>query len=160
MRNVETGSNVSIAVDVQFAAKPGNRLPAKKQIITWVNTVLKGISEPAGVTIRIVDEEEGKTLNERWRSGKKGPTNVLSFPAGDDAFGEPGYLGDIVICAPVILREAEQQGKSGSAHLAHMVIHGLLHLQGYDHENESDARVMEALEIEKLEQLGFGNPYN
>ena len=120
---------MSIAVDVQFATKNRNRLPAKKQIINWAKTALKGIREPAGLTVRIVDEDEGKILNEHWRSGKKGPTNVLSFPAGNDAFGEPGYLG-------------------------------LLHLQGYDHENESDTRVMEALEIEKLGQLGFKNPYN
>lgn len=160
VRNDKIGSSVSIAVDVQFATKNRNRLPAKKQIINWAKTALKGIREPAGLTVRIVDEDEGKILNEHWRSGKKGPTNVLSFPAGNDAFGEPGYLGDIVVCAPVVLREAEQQGKSAPAHLAHMVIHGLLHLQGYDHENESDARVMEALEIEKLGQLGFKNPYN
>lgn len=151
---------MSIAVDVQFAVKKKNKLPTKKQIITWVEAALDGLREHARLTIRIVDADEGKALNERWRSGKTGPTNVLSFPAGNDGFIESGYLGDIVICAPVVSWEAEEQNKPVLAHWAHMVIHGLLHLQGYDHENESDARVMESLEIKKLGQLGFRNPYN
>ena len=151
---------MSIIVDVQFAVKKRNQLPSKKQLVSWAKTALNGIMDRALLTIRIVDEDEGKLLNEQWREGKKGATNVLSFPVGNDEFVEPGYLGDIVICAPVVLREATEQDKSPLAHWAHMVIHGVLHLLGYDHENEADANVMESLEIEKLDSLGYGNPYN
>jgi probable rRNA maturation factor len=151
---------VSIVVEVQFAVNKRNKLPTKKQITHWAKCVLNGIVDQAGLTIRIVDEDEGRELNEYWRKGKKGPTNVLSFAAGDGGFGEPGYLGDVVICAPVVLREATEQGKPLQAHWAHMVIHGILHLLGYDHENKTDTDKMESLEIEKLHSLGYGNPYN
>ncbi len=109
------------------------------------------------LTIRIVDEEEMKELNMRWR-GIDNSTNVLSFPAGDNIIA-PELLGDIAICAPVIEKEAIEQNKSQDAHWAHMVIHGVLHLLGYDHTNNDDAEIMESLEIKILNTLNFPNPY-
>lgn len=105
------------------------------------------------MTIRIVDEPESRTLNHQYR-GKDKPTNVLSF------HGEAGVLGDLVICAPVVAREADEQHKTLRSHWAHMVVHGCLHLQGYDHEQETDAERMEAREVRILRTLGFDNPYS
>ncbi len=110
------------------------------------------------MTIRIVDEEEGKDLNETWCKSK-GATNVLSFPAGETSEFNPDFLGDIVICAPVLEKEATEQGKSIEAHWAHMVIHGTLHLLGYDHTEEEEAELMENIEIKLLCSLGYANPY-
>jgi probable rRNA maturation factor len=123
------------------------------------------------LVVRIVDEAESAALNERY-AHKKGPTNVLAFPAGDSqlpaaatlraATGaelEPTALGDLAICAAVVAREAAEQGKSLKAHWAHMVIHGCLHLRGYDHMNAADASVMEARERELLARLGIADPY-
>jgi probable rRNA maturation factor len=104
------------------------------------------------LTIRLVDAAESRMLNRGYR-GKDKPTNVLSFS------GDGGVLGDIVICAPVVAREAAEQNKPPRAHWAHMVVHGCLHLRGYDHEHESDAGRMEAREIRILRSLGFENPY-
>ena len=133
-------------------------LPDETQISQWVEAALDGLRGEAELTVRIVDEEEGAQLNEQWRNGT-GATNVLSFPAGNDLPMMPGLLGDIVICAPVVEKEAKEQGKTLTAHWAHLVIHGVLHLLGYDHQNDREAAVMEALEIEKLRKLGYGNPY-
>jgi probable rRNA maturation factor len=108
------------------------------------------------LTIRIVDETESHALNRHYR-GKDKPTNVLSFQ-GDPALRKH-VLGDLVICAPVVAREAVEQNKTPREHWAHLVVHGCLHLQGYDHEQESEAKVMEAREIRILERLGFENPY-
>ncbi len=104
------------------------------------------------LTIRIVDEPESRALNHGYR-GKDKPTNVLSF------HGDGDVLGDLVICAPVVAREAIEQSKPLRAHWAHMVVHGCLHLRGYDHEHETDAQKMEAREIRILRQLGFDDPY-
>lgn len=106
------------------------------------------------VVLRIVGEIEGAALNERFRS-KPGPTNVLSFPGPDDG----SHLGDVIICAPVVAREAAEQGKTGEAHWAHMVVHGILHLMGYTHDADNDAAEMESLEVTILSQLGFPDPY-
>ena len=112
------------------------------------------------VTIRIVNTAESRRLNRQWR-GKDKPTNVLSFPAGDlPDEADERELGDLVICAPVVAREAREQGKPAKAHWAHMVAHGVLHLLGFDHERERDANVMEALEIRLLHRLGYANPYS
>lgn len=108
---------------------------------------------PLELTIRIVDADESRALNHQWR-GRDKPTNVLSFP------GEFQVLGDLAICAPVVAREASEQGKAPRAHWAHMVVHGVLHLLGYDHENDSDATAMEAREVKILEQFGYANPYD
>lgn len=149
---------MSIVVDVQ---KAGNLqdLPDENRIREWIETVLEGLRDEAELTVRIVGEEEGIQLNERWRGGN-GATNVLSFPAVDDFNMIPELLGDIVICAPVVEREAREQGKSPEAHWAHMVIHGTLHLLDYDHQNDAEADVMETLEIDKLRKLGYGNPFS
>ena len=112
----------------------------------------------AELSIRIVDEAESADLNHTYRH-KSGPTNVLSFPC-EVPDGVPlDLLGDLVICAPVVAREAQAQGKASEAHWAHMVIHGVLHLRGYDHIDTAEAERMEALEIDILSRLGYPNPY-
>jgi probable rRNA maturation factor len=112
------------------------------------------IDHNAEITIRIVDNDESKNLNTIYRK-KKYPTNVLSFLVHD----EDHLIGDIVLCAPVIEKEALEQLKNLEAHYAHLIIHGALHLYGYDHENKKDAEIMEEKEIKILTQLGFKNPY-
>jgi len=119
-------------------------------------------SRAAGtLTVRLVDAREGRAYNEGYR-GKAGPTNVLAFP-GPSAMalpaGEQPELGDIIICMPVVVREARDQGKRPRDHLAHLVVHGTLHLLGHDHERAADARVMEALETRVLARLGLPDPY-
>jgi probable rRNA maturation factor len=151
-------------VEVQYAiARAG--VPHPASLRNWAQAALAHARTPRlkraqSVTLRIVTTAEGRALNRQWR-GKDKPTNVLSFPSGgsiapDD---EPESLGDIVICAPVILREAAEQGKPPRAHWAHMVVHGVLHLLGYDHESERDAKVMERLERALLAREGFADPY-
>jgi probable rRNA maturation factor len=110
------------------------------------------------LVVRIVDEAESAALNDRYR-GKPEPTNVLSFPCESPPGLALPHLGDLVICAPVVEREAREQGKPSEAHWAHMLVHGLLHLRGYDHQNEAEAETMEALESAILGQLGYPNPY-
>jgi probable rRNA maturation factor len=148
---------VAIEVVVQYAIA-SVKLPSKKAIRRWVEAALQGHREQAQVTIRIVDEEEGARLNWRWR--KRGrSTNVLAFPCiGLEAIA-PELLGDVVICAPVVEREALGQNKASSAHWAHMVIHGTLHLLGFDHIERHEALVMEQLETQILQRLGYPDPY-
>jgi probable rRNA maturation factor len=110
------------------------------------------------VTLRVVGREEGAGLNLRYR-GKSGATNVLAFPLEAPPGLPGGGLGDVVICAPVVAEEAAQQGKAPAAHWAHLVIHGILHLLGHDHQTEAQAARMEAAEVEVLARLGFGDPY-
>lgn len=113
------------------------------------------------LTIRVVGAAESRKLNRTWR-GKDKPTNVLSFPADPVVRGQHALayeLGDLAICAPVVAREAREQGKSAQAHWAHMVVHGVLHLLGYDHEVDRDAAIMEAREADILTGLGYSNPY-
>ena len=139
-------------VTVQFnTEEPG--VPAEDDILYWAGSMLDG--QEGEVTIRITDEDEMRALNSRWRNIDS-PTNVLSFPLHDT--GSP-LLGDIVICAPVLRQEVAQQGKSVNAHWAHMIIHGILHLMGYDHSNDKDAEFMEAKETALLQDLGFPDPY-
>ena len=109
------------------------------------------------MTVRIVDEDEGRELNQRYRGGTAA-TNVLSFSYAGDPFAG-GLLGDVVICAPVVRREALEQNKSIDAHWAHLIIHGILHLCGYRHDHDQAARKMEQLEINILSGLGFASPY-
>ena len=109
-------------------------------------------------TICIVDEAQSRELNRSYR-GKDRATNVLAF-AADSELLDYDCLGDLVICAPVVQAEACEQGKSPQAHWAHLVVHGMLHLQGYDHQTEDQAAAMEALEVEILDTLGYTNPYN
>lgn len=126
--------------------------PSRLQFRKWVDAALM---QPAEIVLRIVDEPEGKELNRRFR-GKDKATNVLTF-VYDDL--QP-LTGDIVLCAPVVIKEAQQQQKDLTAHYAHLTVHGVLHLQGYDHEHEADAAIMEQLETEIVMQLGFANPYH
>lgn len=148
---------MSIDIDVQYAADWPD-LPDEKKIRKWVKTALKDLKENAELTIRIVDEEEGTQLNEQWRKST-GSTNVLSFPHEGVKEIAPELLGDIVICAPVVDREAIEQNKNNHAHWAHMVVHGVLHLNGFDHINSEDADRMENLEIKILKKLHIKNPY-
>ena len=134
-----------------------NGVPGEEQLQTWAQLAWQG-DEPSEVTVRIVDEPESQALNHQYR-GKDKPTNVLSFPFEAPPGITVPLAGDLVICAPVVEREAQEQGKASEAHWAHMVIHGMLHLQGYDHIQDDDAEVMEALEIQLLAQLDIGNPY-
>ena len=114
----------------------------------------------AQVLLRVVDAEEGRHLNETCRGGQ-GATNVLSFPAPAEAnrVGQPLFLGDIVLCAPVLASEARDQHKPLAAHFAHMIVHGMLHLQGLDHQTAAEAEAMETIEQEILDGLGYANPY-
>ncbi|MDQ3959057.1 MAG: rRNA maturation RNase YbeY [Pseudomonadota bacterium] len=150
---------MSVEVVVQYAVDPPTALPSKKTITIWVKAALAGRREEAQLTVRIVDEEEGSELNQRWRK-RAGPTNVLSFPSTGLERIAPTLLGDIVICAPVVKREAQHQRKALRAHWAHMVIHGTLHLLGLDHIEEQQALIMEQLETEILGRLGYADPYS
>lgn len=138
--------------------------PDRRQVVKWINTALEESDQSYACVIRIVDEQESAELNERYRH-KQGPTNVLSFPFEWPeglavAEEEEGVLlGDLVICAPVVEREAVEQHKQLADHWAHMIIHGLLHLLGYDHIEENEAEEMEAKEIAILNKLQIENPY-
>lgn len=149
----------AVTIAVQNASQ-SQRVPSAAKVKTWVAHAL-GARVRGELTVRVVDEDESAALNERYR-GKSGPTNVLSFgadaPAGRGAELLP--FGDLVVCAPVVAREAREQGKTLEAHWAHMLIHGALHLQGYDHEQGQDAEAMETLERSLLAKLGFPDPYS
>ena len=134
-------------------------IPSLEQIEAWANAVL--VAENTGeqeITVRFTDDEESQTLNHEYR-GKDKPTNVLSFPFEVPPGIEMNLLGDLVICVPVIMREAEEQDKTPTNHYAHMVVHGILHLLGYDHIDDADADIMEAKEIRILASLNIGKPY-
>ena len=149
---------MQLDLDVQnVSTAPG--IPAEADFAHWADAALAGRRECAELTIRVVDEEEGDALNRRYR-GRCGPTNVLSFPFdAPPGLSECDLIGDLVICAPVVEREAEEQGKTLAAHWAHMVVHGVLHLIGYDHLSEAQAAEMEGLETNTLGGLGFPSPY-
>jgi probable rRNA maturation factor len=150
---------VKLFVDIQNAS--GAPVPTEEDIRHWIGAALAGHTtrEQVEITVRLVDDAEMTQLNATYRS-KKGTTNVLSFPADLPPELDLPLLGDIVICAPVVAAEAAQQGKSASAHWAHMTIHGTLHLLGYDHIEEDDANTMEALESAILGQLNYSCPYD
>ncbi|AEF23416.1 MULTISPECIES: rRNA maturation RNase YbeY [Pseudomonas] len=147
-----------IELDLQVASQAGH-LPAEADFQAWCAIALRQRSADSELTIRLVDEEEGRELNRTWR-GKDYATNVLSFPADvpDELLDIP-LLGDLVICVPVVEREAVEQGKTLDAHWAHLVIHGCLHLLGYDHIEDEEAEEMEGLERILLAELGHPDPY-
>lgn len=150
---------MELILDLQIAMDTsGLAVPSEDEIRRWVGSVLGGRMPIAEVTVRIVDEVEIEQLNQQYRH-KQGPTNILSFPFETDIPLEVPLLGDIVICAPVVVREALEQHKDVSAHWAHLLIHGTLHLLGYDHLTDSEAVAMEQQEIMLMQQLGFSNPY-
>lgn len=132
--------------------------PAAPSLRRWAVAALRGGPRAAQLGIRVVDAAEGRRLNRDYR-GKDGPTNVLSFASATTPAGRDRFLGDLVICAPLVAREAQEQGKPLRAHWAHMVVHGTLHLLGYDHQAPRQAGHMEAREIQVLAGLGFENPY-
>jgi len=144
-------------IDVQYAIS-AEGLPNEQEICQWARIALQEKQDQAELVVRIVDEAEITALNRSYR-GKEGSTNVLSFSYEPMQGVESELLGDVVICAPVVAGEAVAQGKPLDAHWAHMVMHGVLHLLGYDHGAESEAREMERLETELLSNLGFLNPY-
>jgi len=127
------------------------QIPTKAQFKKWAKAALRVDTE---VTIRIVDEAEGRALNSAYR-GKDYATNVLTFPITE----EPHLMGDIVLCAPIVAAEAAAQNKSLEAHYAHLTVHGILHLHGYDHQIDEQAALMESIEVTTLLQLGYANPY-
>jgi len=148
---------MTLGVDVQLATDDAS-LPTQRQLIEWARAAWRGGSDDAEVVVRAVDEAEGRRLNHEFR-GSDRATNVLSFPFQPPPGVELDHLGDLVICAPVVAREALQQGKPAQAHWAHMVVHGMLHLQGYDHETDEQAVEMEGRETQILTALGFAAPY-
>jgi len=147
---------MSIELCLQNASSIQN-VPDLSEIELWLQMTLRD-SPPAILTIRIVDEAESATLNQQYRR-KSGATNVLSFPADLPKEVDLPLLGDLVICAPLVQKEAVAQEKPVLAHWAHLVIHGTLHLMGYDHIEAADAAQMESLETELLGRLGFSDPY-
>ncbi len=168
---METINTLSVELDVQ---NPNNTesLPALSEMKIWcegaiqVQSRQKAFENGLSVLLRIVDSSESADLNQNYRE-KEGPTNVLSFPNDVPEFmlGIPelneqnSHLGDLVICDSLLIKEAVEQGKPVASHWAHLIIHGVLHLQGFDHIDDAEALEMEALEIDILEQLGFANPY-
>jgi len=147
----------NLTVDIQLAANNGD-LPENDSFQAWAQIAWLG-DQDSEVTIRIVDSDESASLNTQYRD-KSGPTNVLSFPFEAPAGITVPLAGDLIICAPIVEREAREQRKTPTEHWAHMVVHGMLHLQGYDHIEDDEAEAMEALEIRLLAQLGFCNPYD
>lgn len=152
-------------IDLQMEATSSSDIPKLEQFQAWVAGVLSARMDKAELTIRIVDEDEMTGLNEQFRN-KKGSTNVLSFPFdmginidSEEMTMDYPLLGDIVICAAVVETEARQQNKETLSHWAHMVIHGTLHLLGYDHLTDEQANEMESEEKILMEQFGFSNPY-
>lgn len=133
-------------------------LPTNAMMRGWIAHALQRFRHDASLTVRIVDARESAALNRRWR-GRQGPTNVLSFPVSGLDDIAPALLGDLVLCAPVLKAEAAAQNKTIAAHCAHLLVHGILHLLGYDHERPRQAAAMERLETELLAELEFSDPY-
>jgi probable rRNA maturation factor len=142
-----------LELNIQFAVKKSLR-PRRSDFRRWAKAALMA---DAVVALRVVDEKEGRSLNREYR-GKDYATNVLTFAYGAPASGDP-LAGDIVICAPVVAREAAEQGIRMKAHYAHLTVHGMLHLQGYDHETEAEAVTMESVESFIMQRLGYSDPY-
>lgn len=149
---------MSIELDLQLAVEDENGLPEFDDIQLWLNRAVEKFQPQAEVTVRIVDEEESHQLNHDYR-GKDKPTNVLSFPFEAPPGMEIDLLGDLIICRQVVEREAAEQDKPLMAHWAHMVVHGSLHLLGYDHIEDDEAEEMESLETEIMQSMGFEDPY-
>ena len=147
-----------IFVDLQVATENIESLPTEEQIVQWATAAVQPEGDELEMTVRIVDEAESHELNLTYR-GKDRPTNVLSFPFECPDEVELPLLGDLVICRQVVEREAAEQEKPLIAHWAHMVVHGSLHLLGYDHIEDDEAEEMESLETQIMQGLGFDDPY-
>lgn len=148
----------AIVLDLQLACTQPETLPAAERFQYWLEQALRDERAEAEVTIRIVDEAESRQLNHTWR-GKDKPTNVLSFPFEAPPGIALPLLGDLVICRQVVEAEAAAQRKTAEAHWAHMVVHGCLHLLGYDHIDDAEAEIMEARERRILAAMGYPDPY-
>ncbi|MEE7627786.1 rRNA maturation RNase YbeY [Methylobacter sp. Wu8] len=145
-------------IEIQAVFESEGR-PDQQQIQCWVDAALDGHNQDTEIVVRIVDEQESAELNEQYRH-KSGPTNILSFPVDLPPGIELNLLGDLVICAPVLEKEAQEQGKLLADHWAHIVVHGVLHLLGYDHIDDAEAELMENKEIAILNKLQINNPYS
>ena len=141
----------TLSLSLQFADATDRALLPRHKVARWVRAALE---RPGEITVRIVGADEGQALNRGYRA-KDYATNVLTF----DYSHEPVVSADLVLCGPVVRREATALGAALEAHYAHLLVHGMLHAQGFDHEDESEARVMEARETELMLALGFANPY-
>ncbi|NVK74351.1 rRNA maturation RNase YbeY [Marinomonas sp. CT5] len=148
----------TLELDLQLATEDASNLPSEADFKRWVEKALPNSDEEFEVTIRIVDEEESHALNHEYR-GKDKPTNVLSFPFEAPPGLELPLLGDLVICSQIVAKEAAEQDKELFHHWAHMTIHGILHLRGYDHINDDEADEMESIETELLASLSIPDPY-
>ncbi len=146
-----------LTVEVQLTAN-GHPLPSEAQLRGWAQAAWRDDGRDAEVVIRVTGEAESRRLNHEYR-GRDRATNVLSFPFDPVPEIDLDHIGDLLICAPVVAHEAAEQGKRPEAHWAHMVVHGMLHLQGYDHVSDGQAGEMEALETNILTGLGFPPPY-
>lgn len=144
----EAGAIIDVTVQVATRSRP---VPSATEFRRWVRAACR---DKAHVTVRLVDSREGARLNREYR-GRDYATNVLTFVMNEN----PPYEGDLALCAPVVRREAREQAKTLKAHYAHLTVHGVLHLQGYDHEADGDAREMERVERQILKALGFADPY-
>lgn len=150
--------HAAVVLDVQYASHDP-AVPTRGQFLSWAERALADQGEQVELVIRVVDSAESQALNRQYR-GRDCPTNVLSFPFDSPPGVGPNHLGDLVICAPVVHAEARDQGKPEEAHWAHMVLHGVLHLRGYDHQSEDDAVIMESLETAILKSMGYNDPYS
>ena len=146
-------NNIEIQAIFESAGQPD-----QQQIQLWVDAALEGYDQDTEIVVRIVDEQESAELNEQYRH-KSGPTNILSFPLDVPEGIQLDLLGDLVICAPVLEKEALQQDKLLTHHWAHIIVHGVLHLLGYDHIDDDEAELMENKEIAILNKLNINNPY-
>ena len=152
---------MTLVLDVQYAAEESaDHAPSPEAFERWAAAVLRELEEAEAVslTVRIAGEDEVRSLNGRYR-GVEQPTNVLSFPMDLLVPLQPRPLGDIVLCGPLVRQEALAQGKPEEAHWAHLTVHGILHLVGYDHQSDDEARMMESLERHILAGLGYPDPY-
>ncbi len=158
--NVTTGVTADVAatvssIHIQCVSRLAN-IPTERLFHKWITAALLVSTKPAELTLRIVNAAEGRDLNSAFR-GKDYATNVLTFVYHEKK--SRTLQGDLVLCAPIVAREAREQGKPLAAHYAHLTVHGVLHLAGFDHEREQDAKRMEAREVRILAQLGYANPY-
>lgn len=147
---------MTVTVDLQIAYE--GQVPEHSQFQQWVEIALQEVMEDCELSVRLVEDHESAELNSSYR-GKTGSTNVLSFPFDSPVPIEPRLLGDLIICVPVVEKEAREQNKQVDHHWAHMVVHGCLHLLGHDHIEDNDAEAMESLEIKILQALDINNPY-
>ena len=144
-------------IEIQAIYKSSGQ-PDQEQIQQWVDVALDGINQDTEIVVRIVDEQESAELNKLYRL-KQGPTNILSFPVELPEGIELNLLGDLVVCAPLLEKEALEQHKTLTDHWAHIIVHGVLHLLGYDHIDDDEAELMESKEISILNKLTIKNPY-